>query len=298
MFMEWFLIVAALFYLVWAMLWSIDLKPNTSHFALESELTPRSKQLLERESYYYEIKSILNFLRSICYLLFVIFMLLGLKWWSLVVIAVLTALSERLANLVRSWSNRSYFKIEKQLLVFVKSHLRIIRLLIGSRKYQFDYPAKSKAELISYIKRSKDILDPKDQKLINGIFSFDNHTVIEVMTKLADMKTVEYKELLGPLMLNELSKTGHYSFPVIRNNNLDQIVGLLNINDLLTLKSKRSITVETAMNREVKAINSSTKLRQAYEVFIRTKQPILIVKDDNQAVIGLVTLTDILKTII
>ena len=45
--------------------------------------------------------------------------------------------------------------------------------------------------------------------------SFDNEKVSSVMTPRNEIKTIKKSEILGPLVLDDLHKTGHSRFPVI-----------------------------------------------------------------------------------
>ena len=53
------------------------------------------------------------------------------------------------------------------------------------------------------------------------------------MTPRGVMNTVAKEDVIGPLLLDELHKTGHSRFPVT-DGDIDHIVGILHIRSLLT----------------------------------------------------------------
>ena len=59
----------------------------------------------------------------------------------------------------------------------------------------------------------------------------------EIMTPRSMIESVPMNELLGPLVLDDLHKKGYSRFPVI-DGDIDHVVGVLRIQDLLTIDRK------------------------------------------------------------
>lgn len=57
------------------------------------------------------------------------------------------------------------------------------------------------------------------------------------MTPRNVLETIGKDEVIGPLMLDELHRTGHSRFPVI-DGDIDHVIGVLHIKELLTLREK------------------------------------------------------------
>ena len=74
------------------------------------------------------------------------------------------------------------------------------------------------------------------------------------MTPWKGVASVDNKELLGPLVLDDLHKSGHYRFPAVEKSSQD-IVGVLNIRSLVDVSvSNHTQRVDHAMSREVPTV--------------------------------------------
>jgi CBS domain containing-hemolysin-like protein len=116
------------------------------------------------------------------------------------------------------------------------------------------------------------------------------------MTKRDDIVFINHTELLGPLVLSDLHKTGHSCFPVVAGD-LDHIVGMLDIREHLTLEAKRSVTAAKAMMPQVFYIRGDQPLDQALAAFVRTHYHLLVVINEEGETLGLLSLRDVLETL-
>ena len=104
--------------------------------------------------------------------------------------------------------------------------------------------------------------------------------------------------MIGPLLLDELHKTGHSRFPVT-DGDIDHIVGILHIRSLLTLDNgKKTSRVETAMDKKIYFINQNQKLERALSAFIKTRHHMFIVVNDYRETAGILTLEDTLEALL
>ena len=128
--------------------------------------------------------------------------------------------------------------------------------------------------------------------------SFKTKTVASIMTPRAVIDSVPKQELLGPLVLDDLHKTGHSRFPVI-DDNLDHIVGILHIQDLLTLDGgKKTTTADKTMEARVYYIHQDQTLQQALSGFIRTHHHLFIVINEYRETVGVLTLEDVVEALL
>ena len=156
----------------------------------------------------------------------------------------------------------------------------------------------SREELEHLIRESSGILSLEEKKLINNALHFHEKTVEEVMTPRGVMNTVAKEDVIGPLLLDELHKTGHSRFPVT-DGDIDHIVGILHIRSLLTLDNgKKTSRVETAMDKKIYFINQSQKLERALSAFIKTRHHMFIVVNDYRETAGILTLEDALEALL
>lgn len=151
----------------------------------------------------------------------------------------------------------------------------------------------SREELIHSIDQAgAHLTDSERQLLLHGL-TFERRTVSEVMTPIDRLVSIDHRELLGPLVLNDLHKTGRHFFPVT-NGDAGQIIGILGIDGFLTLDNKRSVTAEKAMTPHVVYVRDTASLRAAIKLFLQSHQHLLVVENDRGDAVGVVTLHDCL----
>jgi magnesium and cobalt transporter len=118
------------------------------------------------------------------------------------------------------------------------------------------------------------------------------------MTPRGVIDTIGKKELLGPLVLDDLHKTGHSRFPVT-DGDIDHIVGVLHIQDLLVLDARqRSATAEKAMEPRVFYIREDQTLDHALTAFLRTRHHLFVVVNEFRETVGIVSLEDVIETLL
>ena len=226
------------------------------------------------------------------------FLSAAIGWWGALLIGLLwLALAPLLARLgmVRSFAQRVYDRSETKLLTtfaarpwlaaWVRVDYAASTLHIGSRE-----------ELAHLIDQAGAHLSHDQQKLLLHSLKFDERTVGDVMTRKGEIDTIDRRELLGPLVLDDLHKTGHSVFPVT-DGGIDQVVGVLSIAGFLSLDSKRSITAEKAMTPHVERISETASLRAAMQQFVRSHQHLLIVVNDERETVGVVSLHDVMTAL-
>lgn len=118
------------------------------------------------------------------------------------------------------------------------------------------------------------------------------------MTPRGVIDTVAKSDVIGPLLLDDLHKTGHSRFPVT-DGDIDHIVGILHIRSLLTLDhGKKTSRVEKAMDKKIYFIDQDQKLERALSAFIKTRHHMFIVVNGYRETAGILTLEDTLEALL
>lgn len=225
--------------------------------------------------------------------------LLDYLWGSVVsAVVVVAGLGVTSLSLVRKIVAVAYRPIERPLIRlsqrFGSSLTRLDMGLPGSDRPDLH----SKEELLALLKVRPSPLSAFESRAVASVLSFESATVRQVMTERADVVTISHDELLGPIALNDLHKTGHRQFPVI-DGSLDRVIGILNIADLLTIDgTKNSKKVKDVMSREVETISHESSLRDALPILINATSRLAVVVDSRQQVVGLLTLGRVIETLI
>jgi len=193
---------------------------------------------------------------------------------------------------------RMYRKVETSLLGFIARHQKVLWWLRLPVPELLIPPLHSKAELEHLVETSHDTFTTEEKTMLLHSIRFTEKRVKDSMTLRPLIESVKKSEILGPLVLDGLHKTGHSCFPVTYGT-IDQIVGVLYLADVLTIDTTRKHTalVETAMDKRVLYIHRDRPLVEALSILLEAHRHVLIVVDDEGKTAGLLTLGDIIKAL-
>ena len=301
-----FLMLLALIIFI-CLLLAASMHPVRPQYSL-TELKRRAKKSdtfvleLDRYELHASVVTVLRSVRAILLVVIVSLLIGGLGWfWGIVVALILAVVYPGLARFkgIKKLSQSLYEKIEPGLLDFSAKFERIFHGLRepGVTVHEAPSRLRSREDLAEIIERSSDVVGEKERALLVSALAFPEKTVGSVMTPRTVIDFIKQGEFLGPLVLDELHALGHSRLPVIAED-LDHVVGILHLRDLLSLDVKRSVTVEKAMEKKVFYIREDDTLEHALSAFIRTRHHLFIVINKNRETVGLLTLEDVMETII
>lgn len=261
----------------------------------------KAEEMLHRERLLGDVLSVQRIASALLLVVFVALAVTTFGWLLGIIIAVLVALEYGAiarTELVRSWGQKLYESHEQALLRLLDKFAGVLRWVRSVMPE--DEPTQtvdSREELQHVIEGSHGILTNDEKKLILHSLTFDDRLVSEIMTPRGVIDSIESKELLGPLVLDDLHKTGHSRFPVIEGD-IDHVVGILHVQTLLNLENKRSWTAGKTMEPRVYYIREDQKLDHALAAFIRTHHHLFIVVNEFRETVGLLTLEDTIEALL
>lgn len=218
--------------------------------------------------------------------------------WGLLLAFLLTLLYNRLASfgLIRTQAQRLYDAHEVKLLGFVDRHRGWVRPFQSVTDVAVEHEVSSREELEHLVGQAK-FLGADERKTLRSVLHFDGRLVRDHMTPRSVMEAVGANELLGPLVLDGLHKTGHSHFPVFEGD-IDHIVGMLHIHTLLDLANKKSPTVKDVMEPRVLYIREDQTLSQALAACIKHRRHLLVVINEFRETVGVITIEDAVEQLI
>lgn len=154
----------------------------------------------------------------------------------------------------------------------------------------------SKDELIEAVDSSAQVLDKEEKLLIRQALRYQTMRVKDIMTPRSVVVTVQADDTVGPVLLDKLHKSGHSRFPVI-GEDLDHVQGVLYMHNLVPLDPKHK-KVADAMSRKVYYVQQDKPLDHVLQAFLRTKHHLFMVVNEFEEVVGVVSIEDVLETII
>ena len=154
----------------------------------------------------------------------------------------------------------------------------------------------SKDELLAAIREDKMVLNPDEKILVAQSLAYEHTMIKEVMTPRSVVVTVKQNETVGPILLDRLHKSGQSRFPVIEKD-FDHVVGMLYMHDLVPLQPKIK-KVADAMAKQVFYVHQDKTLEHALQAFLKTKHHLFIVVNDFEETTGVLSIEDVLETIL
>lgn len=155
----------------------------------------------------------------------------------------------------------------------------------------------SRDELKQLIRHARpSILAPVEREQLMANLEFADKSVKDIMLPRTAIATIDAGAIIGPLLLDELHRTGHKLFPVIQGD-LNHIIGILSTQDIVEQKSFASAKAQDLMNPAVFYIDDQQSLERALAAFITTEQTMFVVTDTYQQTVGLLLLADCVEAL-
>ncbi len=124
---------------------------------------------------------------------------------------------------------------------------------------------------------------------------FGDHIIRDVMVPRRVVKVVNINDTVGPVLIDELHKSGHSRFPVY-DGKKDNIVGALYLRDLVGLKVEGA--VKDVMKKKVMYVHEEQSLYDALQAIIKTHQHLFIVVNSFEEFVGVIGLEDVMEQIV
>lgn len=151
------------------------------------------------------------------------------------------------------------------------------------------YTPKTLEEFIGVMQRTpRTILSEKDRERIAAVMSFDERTVGELMTPKSKMVFVKKNEMLGPLTLDKLYKSGFLNFPVVDAK--EKVVGVLHTEALNALEVRETDTAEKYIDKKVYYLHTKDSLKHTRDEIIRTNSCYFLVLSEKEELMGFLTI--------
>lgn len=260
-----------------------------------------AKAELRRQSARADILSLQSTISALLLVFVVVTAVAALGWgWGIVVGVIVSFSYGRVASVsfISSSSTRLYSLVESKIIDALDAVPWLMPTLRWSRQAT-NAPARlgSREELQHLVDQSTDILSDAEKKLVVHGLAFADKEVRSIMTPKSMIDTIKKDEVLGPLVLSELHSLGHSRLPVI-DQDIDHVVGVLQVKDLLTLDDKQTTTAQQAMDKHVYYIHEHDSLEHALAAFLKTRRHLFIVVNEFRETVGLLTIEDVIEALL
>ena len=221
-----------------------------------------------------------------------------------VLIIIFEVVSKTLAAV---YSEKMSFLLVKpvSMLIFVLSPLvnllakvtnYIINCMGGSTRVKPTLVTEDEIRAIIKIGEEDGVLHKEKFKMLSKIFDFNEAVVKNVMTPKKDVVLIDINAGFD-VILDKVLESGYSRFPVYRDNP-DNIIGIINMKDLLNLSFNKDLVVFQDIVYPATIVSDSKKITEILKDFQKGHTHLAIVADSQGKVEGIITLEDLLEEIV
>ncbi len=141
-------------------------------------------------------------------------------------------------------------------------------------------------------------IEETEKEMLYNIFEFDDKTAVEIMTHRTNVVAVEKNQSLSDITFIAINE-GFSRIPVYEDN-IDNIIGIINVKDLLCLvgnEHAKSYNISHFL-RKVIYIPGTSKCGALLREFKQKKVHVAVVVDEYGGTNGIVTMEDLLESIV
>lgn len=138
-------------------------------------------------------------------------------------------------------------------------------------------------------------IDQATLNIVEHALQFSDKKVEDILIPRRVVRSVAATDTTGPVMMDDLHKSGFSRFPVYEEKQ-DNIVGVLYLRSLV--KSKSAGLVSKTMSKTVCYIHEDQTLIEALQAILKTHQQLFIVVNSFEEYVGIVTIEDIIEAMI
>ncbi|WP_051617149.1 hemolysin family protein [Desulfonatronovibrio hydrogenovorans] len=169
----------------------------------------------------------------------------------------------------------------------------LLRLFGISRHKEEPLSENEVKQMFRHAARSGEF-EPSEVKMVEKVLKLDDQTVGSLMTRPQDIVWFSQDEPWADI-LEKVKQSGHTCYPV-RNNESDGILGIVHTKDLIGVADGSGTGLETII-KPAGYVKRSMNALEMMEQFKRSRAHMIIVVDNQDQVLGLVTINDVLQAI-
>ena len=170
-----------------------------------------------------------------------------------------------------------------------------IRLFGGDPKASEPFITEEELRTMVGVSEEEGVLEDVEKEMIFNVFDFADAHVKDVMVQRVDVIAVDidasYEEVL------DIIKTEQFSRIPVYNQTIDDIVGILNVKDLIMAeKNSKPFKVSDYM-REPYYTFEFKKIKELFKEMKKTRNHISVVLDEYGGTVGIVNIEDLIEEV-
>ena len=172
----------------------------------------------------------------------------------------------------------------------------IVKAISGGREEKKSLVSEDEIKALIKIGEEEGVLHKDKVKMLSKVFDFSNTVVRSVMTPKKEMVIINIDEDFDTI-LSHVIECGYSRIPVYKESP-DNIVGVVNAKDFLSLTCNRDLIVMHDIIAPVTSIPDDRKVAELLKEFQKGHTHLAVVTDKDGKAAGIVTLEDLLEEIV
>lgn len=172
----------------------------------------------------------------------------------------------------------------------------IVRLFGIDPAAEEEMVTEEEIRMLVDVGEEKGAIDESEKEMINNIFEFDNKVVSDIMTHRTEIVGIPTSASIKDII--EIVKSAKFTRYPVYEDNIDDIIGILNIKDLIQLTEDRNQFDLKQIIRQPYYVPASKKADELFRELQSTKTHMAVAIDEYGGTAGIVTIEDLLEEIV
>ena len=181
-------------------------------------------------------------------------------------------------------------------LIFTAISGIFIRLLGGDPKATEPFITEEELRTMVGVSEEEGVLEGVEKEMIFNVFEFADSQVKDVMVQRVDIVAVDvnatYEEVIN------IIKTEQFSRLPVYNENIDDVIGILNVKDLIMASGCEENFKVSDYMREPYYTFEFKKITELFKEMKKTRNHIAVVLDEYGGNVGIVTIEDLIEEVV
>ena len=166
------------------------------------------------------------------------------------------------------------------------------------RKLHKELDAVNDISVLAHFAGLHNLISKEQEKIVSSGINLSNRTVGEIMIRREDMKCLSTKMSLTDALI-EAHIHHHTRFPLVDGDDPDNIIGYVNFKDIVNvLRLNPKDPTLKGIARPIPSVRPEWKLSAILAELTKGYQHIAVVKDDAGKIVGLITMEDVVESIV
>lgn len=204
--------------------------------------------------------------------------------------------SEKVALMVSKPINIIVKLFRPFIFIFTSISGVFIRLLGGDPKASEPFITEEELKTMVGVSEEEGVLEGVEKEMIFNVFEFADSQVKDVMVQRMDIVAIDidstYEEVIDIIKREQFSRLPVY------NHNIDDVVGILNVKDLIIASQNKEEFKVSDYMREPYYTFEFKKIKELFSEMKKTRNHMAVVLDEYGGNVGIVTIEDLIEEVV